>query len=433
MIKTVGRTEAIKGFISIPTKNRDELVDGCSLPFETLVNGMPARIDQRWRIWCSAFRGRLSPGNRVIVSIIQNGFKVELREVEESRGVVKAEKGEKPTLEAAPYAITDIPIPVDEVICNRKILYDKYYRPGYDVVLACNDVLEFLKDFPDNTATLIVTSPPYNIGKPYEDRVELRDYLNWQREVIKQCISILSPEGSICWEVGNYVEDGEVFPLDVFFYEIFKDFGLKLRNRIVWHFEHGLHASKRLSGRYETILWFSKSEDYTFNLDSVRVPQKYPGKRAYKGPRKGEPSSHPLGKNPSDVWEILAEDWKKGMWNIPNVKCNHPEKTLHPSQFPIELVERLVLALTNEGDTVLDPFVGVGSSIIAAISQNRRGIGVDREKMYTDIAYQRVCKALGGTLKRRPLGKPIYRPKGTEKVARIPPEWETKSLSAWSG
>lgn len=200
----------------------------------------------------------------------------------------------------------------------------------------------------------------------------------------------------------------------------------------MWHFGHGLHAKKRFSGRYETILWFTKSEDYVFNLDAVRVPQKYPGKRAYKGPNKGKPSSHPLGKNPSDVWEILLRDWEREIWEIPNVKCRHPEKTIHPSQFPIELVERLVLALTDEGDVVFDPFVGVGSAIIAAILQNRKGVGVDKEKVYTDIAYKRITEALQGTLRKRPLGKPIYRPKGTEKVARPPPEWEMKNLTEFS-
>jgi len=277
----------------------------------------------------------------------------------------------------------------------------------------------------------VVTSPPYNIGKAYEERVEFREYLDWQKKVVEECVRILKPEGSVCWEVGNYVEEGEVFPLDVFFYGIFKGLGLKLRNRIIWHFGHGLHARKRFSGRYEVILWFTKSDHYVFNLDAVRVPQKYPGKRAYKGPNKGKPSGHPLGKNPSDVWEIVLQDWEKEVWEIPNVKCNHPEKTIHPSQFPIELVERLVLALTNEGDMVFDPFVGVGSSIIAAILHGRRGVGVDKEKEYTDIAYKRILDALEGKLKRRPLGRPLYQPTGREKVSRVPPEWQNEALSRW--
>ena len=281
-----------------------------------------------------------------------------------------------------------------------------------------------MRSVPDEVAILIVTSPPYNIGKPYEKRVELQQYLSWQREVIKECLRTLRPEGSICWEVGNYVENGEVYPLDIYFYDIFKEIGLKLRNRIIWRFGHGLHAKLRFSGRYEVILWFTKSDDYVFNLDAVRVPQKYPGKTAYKGPNYGRPTSNPLGKNPSDVWEIVLKDWQEEVWDIPNVKSNHPEKTIHPSQFPIELVERLVLALTNEGDVVLDPFVGVGSSLIAALLHGRRGVGVDKERVYTDLAYRRIMKALEGTLKRRPFGRPIWTPKGTEKIVQRPREWE---------
>jgi len=321
---------------------------------------------------------------------------------------------------------------METVVSGKRILYDSSFEQGYDIVLACNDVLEFLKDVPENTATLIVTSPPYNIGKAYEERVEFQKYLEWQKQVVKRCVEILRPEGSICWEIGNYIEEREVFPLDVFFYHIFKSLGLKLRNRIVWHFEHGLHANQRFSGRYETILWFTKSDNYVFNLDAVRVPQKYMGKRGYKGTNKGKPTSNPLGKNPSDIWEIMLEDWEKEIWEIPNVKCNHPEKTVHPSQFPIELVERLILALTNENDVVFDPFTGVGSSIIASVLHNRKGIGADKEKTYTDLAYDRIVKALEGTLRKRPLGKPIWKPNGTEKVARPPPEWQMKNLSEFA-
>lgn len=324
-------------------------------------------------------------------------------------------------------------IPLDKIINGVKIYYGNHYKEGYDIVLACNDVLDFLKTMPSSIATLIVTSPPYNIGKPYEERVEFKVYLEWQRNVIKECVRILKPNGSICWEIGNYVEGGEIFPLDVFFYNMMKGLGLKLRNRIIWRFGHGLHARKRFSGRYETILWFTKSNNYVFNLDAVRIPQKYPGKRAYKGPNKGKPTCHPLGKNPSDVWDIVKQDWENEIWEIPNVKYNHPEKTIHPSQFPIELVERLVLALTNEGDIILDPFVGVGSTIIAAILHGRRGMGVDKEKVYTDIAYQRIIDALEGKLKRRALGKPLYKPKGTEKVSKPPPEWRSETMISWLG
>jgi adenine-specific DNA-methyltransferase len=326
--------------------------------------------------------------------------------------------------------LQEIKLPIESAIKGKRSFYGESFELGYDVVLACNDVLEFLKSMTIKPK-LIVTSPPYNIGKAYEERVEFQKYLAWQKEVVEKCVEILDPQGSICWEVGNYVEEGEVFPLDIFFYRIFKSLGLKLRNRIIWHFGHGLHASKRFSGRYEVILWFTKSDNYIFNLDAVRVPQKYQGKRAYKGPNKGMLTSNPSGKNPEDEWEIILQDWEKEIWEIPNVKFNHPEKTIHPSQFPIELVERLILALTNEQDIVFDPFVGTGSSIIAGLLHNRKGIGVDKEKQYTDIAFKRINQALEGTLKKRPLGRPLWQPKGTEKVVKRPPEWDSAELSKW--
>jgi adenine-specific DNA-methyltransferase len=217
----------------------------------------------------------------------------------------------------------------------------------------------------------------------------------------------------------------QVFPLDIFYYPIFKKLEMKLRNRIIWKFGHGLHATKRFSGRYETILWFTKTDRYIFNLDAVRVPSKYPNKRYYKGHKKGQLSCNPLGKNPSDIWELVVRDWEGQVWDIPNVKSNHPEKTAHPCQFPIELVERCVLALTNEDDWVFDPYMGVGSSLLAAIMHNRRAMGCEKEEPYVQIALQRIKDYHNGTLHYRPLGKPIYQPAGLENVKQTSKEWIT--------
>jgi len=271
-------------------------------------------------------------------------------------------------------------------------------RSANDAVLKCQDNLQFLSEQPDEKFKLIVTSPPYNIGKSYEVQSSLESYLASQREVIRECIRTLHPQGSICWQVGNYVDSGEIVPLDSLLFPLFREFSLKLRNRIIWHFGHGLHCRNRLSGRYETINWWTKRDDYTWHLDPIRVPSKYPGKRHFKGPRKGELSGNPKGKNPSDVWEF------------PNVKSNHPEKTVHPCQFPIELVERLVLSMTDENDDVFDPYVGVGSSVIAAIKHGRNGYGCDVVQEYIDIARQRVDAFYNGVLKTRPMGKPVFDP-----------------------
>ena len=266
------------------------------------------------------------------------------------------------------------------------------------VMLECRDNLDFMRSLSNESMKLIVTSPPYNIGKVYERRSTLENYLQQQAQVIAECVRLLAPKGSICWQVGNHVDNGEIVPLDIPLYQLFKDHGLKLRNRVIWHFEHGLHCSKRLSGRYETIMWFTKGDDYAFNLDRIRIPSKYPGKKYFKGPKRGQLSGNPNGKNPGDVWII------------PNVKNNHIEKTVHPCQFPVELVERLVLALTDPGDSVMDPYVGVGSTVLAAIKHGRSGYGCDIVEEYIDVARERVHELRAGILRTRPMGKPVYDP-----------------------
>ena len=283
------------------------------------------------------------------------------------------------------------------------------FDPTADFVLFPGDCLELLQSMPDESVKLVVTSPPYNLGKAYETRLHLDEYLAQQRAVIDQCVRVLSSHGSICWQVGNYVDNGEIIPLDVVLYPIFAALGLHLRNRVVWHFGHGLHASKRFSGRYEVVLWFTKSNDYTFNLDAVRVPQRYPQKRHFKGPNKGELSGNPLGKNPSDVWEI------------PNVKANHVEKTIHPCQFPVELIERLVLAMTDRDDWVFDPFMGAGSTAIAALMHGRRAAGAEIMPEYAAVARERVLLASMGKLRVRPMGREVYDPDAPS--AAIPPQF----------
>ncbi len=299
-------------------------------------------------------------------------------------------------------------------ILAKEIKISRTYDPSADTILFEGDRIDLMKQLPDKSVKLVVTSPPYNIGKEYEKRTDLTMYLAQQEETIKEAVRILSDEGSLCWQVGNHIaKDGEVFPLDMLIYPIAKKYGLKLRNRIIWRFGHGLHCAKRFSGRHETIIWFTKSDTYTFNLDPVRVPQKYPGKKNYKknGENYGKLSGNPLGKNPEDVWEI------------PNVKNNHPEKTEHPCQFPIELIERLVLSMTNKGDIVFDPYVGVGSALCAAVLHDRKGYGSDILKKYLDIAEDRIKQAANGTLPRRLMGTQVYQPTNGTKLAQMPKEF----------
>lgn len=274
----------------------------------------------------------------------------------------------------------------------------------YRYALWNGDVLPLLQSLPNEPLfDLVVTSPPYNLGKEYESKLTLETYLKWQEKIIDEICQRLKPNGSVCWQVGNYVDNGHIVPLDIMLHPLFAKRELKLRNRIVWRFGHGLHSKRRFSGRYEVVMWYTKGDEYTFDLDAVRIPSKYPGKRHYKGPKAGEYSSNPLGKNPEDVWVVPDE-----VWEIPNVKNNHVEKTSHPCQFPVGLIERLVLALSKSDDLIFDPFMGVGSSGVAAALHKRRFIGAELKRQYTDIAKRRIRMALSGKAKYRPHTKPIY-------------------------
>ena len=294
----------------------------------------------------------------------------------------------------------------------------KDFRPTNDITLLNGDCKDLLNSIPDESVDLVVTSPPYCIGKAYEDpNNDLQVFREQHEEIFEDLYRVLKIGGSICWQVGYHITDSCVVPLDFIVYDIFtslsKEFDnpLILRNRIIWTFGHGLNSTKRFSGRHEVILWFTKGEQKEFNLDDVRVPQKYPGKKSYRGPNKGNYSGNPLGKNPSDVWDI------------PNVSAKHIEKTDHPCQFPVAIPQRLIKALTSPGDLVLDPFAGSSTTGVAALINGRRFAGAEVVKKYYNISRKRLKAAADGTLKIRDDIPPVT-PNLNTAVAQLPEEFK---------
>ncbi|HMD99323.1 MAG TPA: site-specific DNA-methyltransferase [Terriglobia bacterium] len=241
------------------------------------------------------------------------------------------------------------------------------------------DTGAYLPTLPAGTVDLVVSSPPYNLGKEYESRKALQHYIEEQTVVLRECCRLLKNTGSIFWQVGSYSEDGTLIPLDIRFFPVLEGFGMRPRNRIVWARQHGLHGRRKFSCRYETILWFTKTDEFTFNLDAIRVPQKYQNKKAHKGERKGEYTCNPEGKNPGDIWLFR------------NVKHNHEEQTIHPCQFPEDLVARIVLATTTDGGIVLDPYMGAGTVAVVARDHNRHFLGAELDPEYHKIAERRLA------------------------------------------
>ena len=290
----------------------------------------------------------------------------------------------------------------------------KNYKMNNRITLHCGDCMELLKKLPNESVDLVVTSPPYCIGKAYEDpRNDIKTFKDQHITIFNELYRIVKQGGSICWQVGYHISEKCVVPLDCIVYDIITSHGEQfecpfiLRNRIIWIFGHGLNSTKRFSGRHETIMWFTKGKQTVFNLDNVRIPQKYPGKQYYKGPKKGQLSGNPLGKNPSDVWDI------------PNVKAKHIEKTGHPCQFPVALPQRLIKALTFPNALVLDPFMGSGTTGVAALLEGRRFIGAELNKKYYDISVERIRDTIAGKAKIRE-DKPVMKPNQNATVAKLP-------------
>ena len=290
------------------------------------------------------------------------------------------------------------------------------------------DCLELLKSMPDDCVPLTITSPPYCMGKEYESGNKVEDFSIAHELILPEVVRVTKPGGSVCWQVGYHVRDNNLVPLDYLVYDVMRTLckEMVLRNRIMWTFGHGQHGYNRFSGRHEMILWFTKGGNYHFDLDAVRVPQKYPGKRATRGPRKGELSGNPMGKNPADVWDI------------PNVKAKHVEKTAHPCQFPVAVPQRLIKALSRTGDLVFDPFAGVASAGVAALIENRRFLGAELNKGYCEVGLTRLNEAARGEAKVRPLEKDVHVPNPLSATATRPEhfwpleriEIETKLVNA---
>lgn len=257
-----------------------------------------------------------------------------------------------------------------------------------------SDVLDFLDGIPADSVALHLTSVPYNMGKRYggdesasADRMRFAYYHGFLMQVISEIARTLKPGGTLFLNLASTRDwEQKLMPLDVLLFEDIRRAGLKFQSRIIWEVPFGLTPKHRLAERYETVLVCSKGDDQTFNPSAARIPQKGPGKRAFKGPNRGKLSGHPLGAHPPNVWRIT------------NVSSNHPERRwgTHPAQFPLTLAKRGTLLYSMPGDLVCDCFSGSGTTHYAAIETGREFVGADL--FYEDLRARRLADAVPDTV-----------------------------------
>lgn len=246
------------------------------------------------------------------------------------------------------------------------------------VAIYKQDCLEAMKQIPEGLVDLTVTSPPYNIGKEYEKNLELEDYLVWCQNWMKEIHRITGEVGAFWLNLGFFEvpEKGLAVPIP---YLLWDKTDFYFMQEVVWNYSAGVACRKRFSPRNEKFLWYVKDKkEYVFNLDDVRDPDvKYPNQK-----KNGVLRCNPLGKNPSDVWQIAKVTSGRNR--------SSPERTAHPAQFPLELIERVIKVSSNVGDLVLDPFMGSGSTAECALRNDRFVIGFELEDKYIDFAKQRI-------------------------------------------
>jgi len=255
------------------------------------------------------------------------------------------------------------------------------------------DALELLQDLPKGCIDLSVTSPPYNIGKTYEEVMALDDYLSWCEEWINLLHLAATPSGAFWLNLGYLAVPGraKAVPIPYLLWERVPFF---LLQEIVWNYGAGVAARHTFSPRNEKFLWYVRDpEGYTFNLDDVRDPDvKYPNQK-----KNGKLKCNPLGKNPSDVWQIPKV--------TSGANRSSTERTAHPAQFPVAVIERIVKASSNQGDLLLDPFSGSGSLVEAALKEGRFSIGIEILPEYVELSVARIKNHMHSELEQASQGR----------------------------
>lgn len=267
---------------------------------------------------------------------------------------------------------------------NKEHKENKTFNTSY----TNGDCIDVLATMSENLVNTIVTSPPYNLNKKYGKYDDNKPLEEWEALIEKVAIEakrVLKHNGSFFLNVSPIPDKKtkEIIPLDAIAYFIFKRQGFYLRNSIVWHFNNMQNCTNRLSGRWESVLWFVKDiNDYIFNLDDIRIPFITKNDKRLIGK---------TGRNPTDTWSFdLSES---DFWYFDRVNNMTKEKlgiSEHPCIFPTPMIERIIKMSTNEGDIVLDPFLGSGTTLVAAQKLNRIGLGIELDERFNEIIDKRI-------------------------------------------
>jgi DNA modification methylase len=400
--KVLGRMEALKGFIQIPLKDFKELTEDMHIPSETSLNGESARLDGYGRLWSPSLKNKLQVGSQIQLVKTNEGFRVEFtanrgdespssqhtNELPEPLSIEKQKRKGRPHRKSGTVT-SSFGSPGrfghDSSKFYNSRLYEGLPSEKREVTYLENKIpneflnrvfcksSESMDEISENSVHLMVTSPPYNVGKEYDKGLTLDEYKGLLRNVFTEVYRVLVPGGRACVNVANLGRKPYI-PLDAFIIQIMLDIGFLMRGEIIWDKGSSAAASTAWGS------WCSASNP---TLRDVHEYIMVLSKHSFKRPR-------PLGRENTITREEFLE-WTKSVWSFP---AESATRVGHPAPFPVELPLRLIKLYTFEGEVILDPFIGSGTTAIASIRTNRYFIGYDNEKEYVDIANKRIRNEL---------------------------------------
>ena len=355
--KALNKMEILRGFIQIPTKGNLEFIGNTSLPCLTMLNGNPARIDKYGRLWSPYLKRRFSVGTKVELSRTENGYKVAPNE--STQGLLPSETRLNEVKFSGPNLEKAIAGP-----CSKA-----YFQAG-PICIFNDDILK-IDAIKDNSIDLIVTSPPYNVDikyETYDDTIPYDKYLEFSERWLTKCYGLTKDDGRLCLNIPLDKNKGGQQSVCADLTTIAKKVGWKYHATIIWN-------EQNISRRTAWGSWMSASAPFVIAPVEVIVV-------LYK--KRWKKTS---GSGKSNVTRNEFLEWTNAVWNFSGASKN---KVGHPSPFPVELPKRCIKLFSFVGDVVLDPFLGSGTTLLACLETDRKGIGVEIDRNYCELAVKRL-------------------------------------------
>lgn len=356
--KTLRKMEYLRGFVQIPSKNRAELIGDVALPYVTTVNGSQARLDKYGRLWSPSLKERIPPG--ATVEIIKNGagYNVYPVEIEQRDNFENADQKNKTKTSASNLGK------------EEHVITAKPYFHVNSICIFQDDILK-TEAVAKESIDLIITSPPYGVDikyKSYNDNIPYSNYLDFTREWLTRCLEFVKDDGRLCLNIPLDKNKGGQQSVYADIITIAKNVGWKYHTTIIWN-------EQNISRRTAWGSWLSASAPFVIApVEVIAVLYKKRWKKT-------------SGSGKSDITRTEFLEWTNGVWNFSGESKN---KIGHPSPYPIELPKRCIKLFSFVGDTILDPFLGSGTTLIACLLTGRSGIGVEIDENYCELAVKRL-------------------------------------------